>query len=484
MKKLRLAPVLPFLMAWIAAACSGEPGAADASAAAPAPAATQDAGVPVPRDEVRVAAPRPSTAGDSRAAGQRYESGLQELDSTPDLSTLAFDPAGAHTEDDGHDHGAEPAPADPNAPVGRIALAEGSAQVKDFGRMRQGEVGTHAFEFVSSGEGPLVITGVKPSCGCTKAEVSLLAADGTRQLYTKGNPIPVGERFLLETEINTDGRQGHFNSQVTMFGNDLRGNYTVRMTADIEPILAVTPSNSLYFGRITTAERAEKSVGVRTTRGEPFLLSLAQEAVQEGMQIEIVANEPDAEGRSADWRVHVALGPVARPGMNNFPLSLKTDMEIKNPKYVAPDGHPQYHMVQLQVQAQVVGMVSAEPAFMTFGMVRPGEPVERSLRLECHDDFKLTAGIPVALETLQGQPFPQADAFEVSVTPLEEGHAADLKVRLKGLPEDMNGSLTGVLRVKVGHPHMEALEIRFSAVCRPGLPPITAPAAAPSGQKE
>src|SRR6185436_16912116 len=68
---------------------------------------------------------------------------------------------------------------------GRIELMEGVQQVKDLGKLRQGESAAFDFPLVSKGEEPLVITGVKPSCGCTKAEVVLLAEDGTRKPYVK-----------------------------------------------------------------------------------------------------------------------------------------------------------------------------------------------------------------------------------------------------------------------------------------------------------
>jgi hypothetical protein len=87
--------------------------------------------------------------------------------------------------------------------------------------------------------------------------------------------------------------------------------------------------------------------------------------------------------------------------------------------------------------------------------------------------------MPVAFEGLQGQEFPFADAFEVTVVPLEGGKEADLVVKLKGLPEELNGSFGGQIKVQVGHPHMQELLVRFSGVCRVGLPTPTQPAQQP-----
>lgn len=427
--------------------------------------------------------------------GKRYEGGTDnKLESAPDLSKVKLPVPGAD-EHAGHDHGAEAVtPNDqdgrqllPAAQAamnqGRIELTDGVQQVKDLGKLRQGESASFEFPFLSSGKEPLVVTGVKPSCGCTKAEVVLIGDDGAKKPYTKGDPIPVGQRFVLESEISTDGKPGGpFNAQISIYANDARGAYNVRLTAEIEPVLVITPNQTVFFGHMTTADKAEQALTITTTRGEPFRLTLGQDAVQEPLQLEYTAKNPDAEGKSNEWEVKVGFGPNGKIGMNSYPITFKTDLLVAHPKYPSPDGTPTTHNFMVNVQAQVSGMVSAEPSFLTFGMVRPGEAIERSLRIECHDTFKLNADIPVVFEGLQGQEFPFTNAFVVTVEPLEEGKAANLKVQLKGMPEDLNGSFGGVLRVKVGHPFMEELQVRFSGVCRPGLPvvPTQKPAQSPA----
>jgi hypothetical protein len=441
----------------------------------------------------------PANARDGR---RRYQGGTDvKLDTPYDLSKVKLSETPAPDDDHdhashdhagpdhaSHDHGNEavtvPLQQDgrsllPAAQAqnnkGRFELVDGAGQVKDLGKLRQGEMASYDFPFVAAGEEALVITGVKPSCGCTKSEIALLADDGTRKPYTKGEPIPVGQKFLLESEISTDGKPGGpFNAQITLYGNDIRGPFNVRLTAEIEPVLTITPGQSVSFGRMTTADRSEQTVSVTSTRGEPFRLNLGQQEVQGPVELEFTAKEPDAEGKSNEWQIKVALGPNAEVGMRNYPIQFKSDLLVAHPKYPSQDGAPQTHGFMLNVQAQVTGMVSAEPSFLTFGMVRPGEPVERALRILCHDDFKLQADTPVVVEGLQGQEFPYKDSFAVTLQPDASGKSADLKVRLAGLPADLNGSFGGMLRVRVGHPHMEELQVRFSGVCRPGLPVASA----------
>jgi len=486
---------------FLLAACS------DREPAAPAPAQVASASPPAAQPAVQPAALAPSDPAPAapaaaqpapqpdmskaRGGGKRARgTEADKLDTGFDLSTVqpvnqdAHDGL-VHGPDDGHDHAAEANPQDGSSLLpaaqaqrmtGRLELVDGSQQVQELGKLRQGESAAHEFHFQSKGEGPLIISGVKPSCGCTKAEIVLVAEDGTRSPYTKGDAIAVGQKFVLESEISTDGKPGGpFSAQISIYGNDGRGVFNVRLTAEIEPILTVTPNSSVFFGKMTTADQKDQSVTVTSTRGEPFLLSVGQETVQGPVKLELAAKDPDAEGRASEWSVKVTVGPSAEVGLRSYPINLRTDIPIAKPKYPSKDGSPQMHAFMLNVQAQVTGMVSAEPSFLTFGMVKPAEPIERSLRLECHDDFKLTAAIPVVIEGLQGQAFPFQDAFTVTVEPLEEGRVANVKVRLNGLPADLNGSFGGILRLQLGHPHMPEIQVRFSGVCRPPLPSAGAP---------
>lgn len=487
----------PFVLAL--AACTVEQTPAVTSSA-PAPAVTSTPAAPAAQEPAPAPAPAnpAQDPANAKGAGQRYQGGLETLETKHDLSKVdlaakdaeALKATGypAHDEHDGHDHGAAANPQDGSsllpaaqaaANKGRIALRDGASQTKEFGKLRQGDVGSYEFPLVSEGEEALVITGVKPSCGCTKAEVMLVDDSGAKKPYTKGDPIPVGQKFVLETEINTEGRQGNFSPTVSIFANDARGAFNVRLSAEVEPVLKVTPSSTVYFGRITTADTAEQTVTVTTSAGEPFVLSLNQESVQEPLRLEYTAKNPGPDGKASEWEIKVAIGPNTEVGMRNYPLNFKSDLVIAHPKYPSPDGAPQYHGFMMNVQAQVTGMVSADPAFITFGMVRPGEPVERALRIQCHDKegtYALTSDLAVTFEGLQGQEFPWQDRFKTSIEVVDGGKAADFKVRLEGLPEDLNGSFGGVIRVKVAHPFMDELLVRFSGVCRPGLP---APAQAP-----
>jgi hypothetical protein len=476
-------------------AYSAKPAADTAAEPAP-PAAETATGAATPASEPLAAAPAPSSAPDH--AERPYQGGLDQLDTCVDLSKLVLEqPAAAEaTAPDAAQPSSAAAPVALDTPgpnpldslnrsleaKGGMSLLEGESPVADFGVVRQGESREHVFRFKSDGEEPLEVRALKPSCGCTKAEIQLLSETGEVLPYEKGAPIPVGQQFQLLTEASTDGKgPGAFGTQVSIYTNAPDSPVNVKLAATIEPVLVVEPEHQVMLGQLTTVEQKEADLTVYSKRGERFLLQIdpALQAVKRAVEAKLVPENPDAEGKSDRWKVHIVAGPGLDIGMVNAPVQLVSDIPILKPKYPNADGTPKTFPVMIAVQARVVGLVNAEPGFLSFGMVRPGQTLERVVRIECRDDFQLPAEMPTTIAGLYGGEFPYAANFATEFVPVEPGKSVDLKLKLLGLPEDLSGSFGGILKVSVGHPSMAEVSVRFSGVCRPGAP--LAPAAAPSG---
>jgi len=470
--------------------------------------------------ERSVAMAEASVVEDEPAAGvgKRYETGFATLETEVDPASVAlsFDEAAArltdrstpeslvaeeeHGEHDGHDHAEDPAarrtpeageglkPALPRY-MGGISMIEGAEKEVHFGQVRAGESRQHSFEFVSNGKEDLVITGVKPSCGCTKAEIELYDGTGATVAYDRGQPIPTGTRFRLLTEISTEGKKGNIGANVSIYTNTAGGNFNVRLMAEVEPVLDVDPESTIYFGQMTTADVREEVVRVTTRRGEPFLLTADTRALA-NVTVTLEPENPDAAGRSNVWTAKIVAGPGLPIGIRNYPCTLTSDLPIGDPDELVkrkpaavPEGYDtkpaeptiaermanQFHSVPLAIQARITGLVHAEPAFVGFGMVSPGQVIERNVRVECHDDFKLSVDAPITFEGLYGGEFEYANLMETSASVTEDGKYLDILVRLLGLPEDVNGSFGGVMKIEVAHPSMPELPVRFSGVCRASL---------------
>jgi len=76
----------------------------------------------------------------------------------------------------------------------------------DFGKIQQGEVVSHTFEFTNTGKSVLIIGTVKASCGCTVPE------------WPK-DPIKPGEKGQIKVVFDSDGKRGQINKSVSVMGN-------------------------------------------------------------------------------------------------------------------------------------------------------------------------------------------------------------------------------------------------------------------------
>lgn len=76
----------------------------------------------------------------------------------------------------------------------------------DFGTVTEGVAVEHKFRFKNTGEHPLHITKVKPSCGCTTPKFS-------------EEPILPGEEGFIDVSFDSQGRPGVQSKTITVTGN-------------------------------------------------------------------------------------------------------------------------------------------------------------------------------------------------------------------------------------------------------------------------
>jgi hypothetical protein len=84
-----------------------------------------------------------------------------------------------------------------------IAFAD---TVHDFGTIKEGEKVSYIFKYKNTGEHPLILEDVRPSCGCTLPE------------WTK-DPIAAGAEGLIKVVYNSEGRPGEFHKTITVIAN-------------------------------------------------------------------------------------------------------------------------------------------------------------------------------------------------------------------------------------------------------------------------
>ena len=465
-----------------AAAPSAAPAAAPAASPAPA---TPKAPAAAPAESPKAAsAPAPAAHAPDAAAGAAAlsASGSAAAKSGEKAGSALTSSSGAAAKDSGTLSAKDPTGAlakadslaakkvgDPSTdevdPNSKAKLTyEFGTETKAFGKCMQGDVLTHTFQLASSGEEDLVIKQAKPTCGCTLAQVAVQQADGTMAPYTFGAPIPVGRKIELTATLHTQNKRGHAASRINIFSNDPRGQSQLGLEADVDPFFQVNPQN-LNFNQVSARDTANDKVTIATTTGVKVKLTAPSENLPQGLKFELTPTEPDADGKSARWEVQVHLGPGLVEGNLAYTVGLKSDIEIPGGEKL-PSGVVQTYEVSLPVMARVTGMISYTPAFISLGLIRPGQVVSRSVRVTSHDpDFKLTEP-KIVVSGRGGAEWEFANRFSSVVRPVAGENSVDIELRLDGMPDTLNGSFSGELTIQVGHPEKPELKLPITGVCR------------------
>ena len=90
----------------------------------------------------------------------------------------------------------------------------------NFGEILQGESVSHLFSFTNSGEGDLIISQAKGSCGCTVPE-------------WPRETISPGETGEIKVTFNSDGKSGRQNKTITLMTNAIPNTTVLTISAHI-----------------------------------------------------------------------------------------------------------------------------------------------------------------------------------------------------------------------------------------------------------
>jgi hypothetical protein len=349
----------------------------------------------------------------------------------------------------------------------------------DFGKLLQGMVAEHEFTLYSSGTEDLIIRQVKPTCGCTIAQVYTEGPNGERLAYTYGDVIPASSTLWIPARLHTKGKRGHQNTRINITSTDPRGQTQLGLEADIDPFFLVMPSY-LNFGQIRKGEEKTLELNISTVKNEPLVMHMEPTSIPAGVTVELQATGAVNEsGASPSWRVRATAGPDLVEGNLARTLMVLSDKVIEGGK-PNPDGSPAVFQVSVTLSARVVGPFSFNPPYMSMGLVRPGQVLSRSVRLTCHDeDFSLAEHVP-AIQIMgiapANQPYPNwnhADRFIPRVTAVPGENAVDIELTCQGMPDTLSGSFRGTLLVALDHAEKKEIAIPITGVCRGGVVPVT-----------
>lgn len=92
----------------------------------------------------------------------------------------------------------------------------------DFGTIKEGEPAEFIYHFKNTGEAPLIISEVRPSCGCTAPD------------YSK-TPVNAGESGFVKVVFDSNGKKDLVTKTVTVVANTEPKQTTLKFKANILP---------------------------------------------------------------------------------------------------------------------------------------------------------------------------------------------------------------------------------------------------------
>lgn len=111
------------------------------------------------------------------------------------------------------------APVKSNQPTTTIALSESNF---DFGNIKKGSKVNHVYEVTNTGTNPLIISEVKPGCGCT-------APDFTKE------PIMPGKKGKITLSFDSANFDGAVNKYADVFANVEKAPVKLTFNANVQP---------------------------------------------------------------------------------------------------------------------------------------------------------------------------------------------------------------------------------------------------------
>ncbi len=175
----------------------------------------------------------------------------------------------------------------------------------DFGTRDSSEIVEHIFKLKNTGDSDLVITAIRPACGCTAAELT-------------NSTIPPGESANLAAKLTLAGRSGDIHKTILIESNDpANPAFQLAMQGKIVTEVAVVPP-VLTLRQSAPGQPASGAVQITST-GKPFRITQAESS---DLSVR-VRSTPMQDGVSHQITASLEKIPASDP--QPFLIMLQTD---------------------------------------------------------------------------------------------------------------------------------------------------------------
>jgi hypothetical protein len=309
----------------------------------------------------------------------------------------------------------------------------------DLGVVHDGGKIDVEFPFTNKGEIPIMITNVKPSCGCTDPSFEPVIQPGeTSAIKAKFNPAGKHGKSLVTIKVDTDDPE--------------RPTINLSLEATVEPIVKAEPS-IVQLGDLRKGETISKDVLVSGEMAD-FMVKFATTSDSQLVGVEVVEHaQVEMEGTMRDQSV-VRVTFKGRESTGPISESI-----------LGRTNDPRRELIPIKVMGRIVGDVQVVPDRLSLGVLRPDTEFERTLRVTSRN------GKPFEiLESSLELDIP--DAFEVEIVPLapNEAEGPGYNIRVFGTPSadhDQRKAVRGMLHLTTDVQGEEQIDLNVYGSIRP-----------------
>ncbi len=297
----------------------------------------------------------------------------------------------------------------------------------DVGRIHRGEKRHVSFRFKNVGNGPISVKGVHAACGCTAVEGQL------NRVYQPG------EIGAVEVTFDSTDFVGKVVKAVTLMTDQTAiPTRTLTIIADIVADLAVDPP-VLDFGDVRGDEELSKEFSVKQLLDSKVELKGVR-GVDGLVRIEDISSQKER-------RFRVTLLPQV---MRKF---VKEKISVLTTSEHLPE-------ISVLVRANILGAISATPAYVEFGAISPQQASERWIKIEGIRPFSVqdySVELNVNGASIRDG---QAQIEIVKDASAKSQQEVLLRLRNKGVAA---GSVHGRILVQTTEPSQKQLSVDFYA---------------------
>ena len=305
-------------------------------------------------------------------------------------------------------------PVAPGTP--RIEVSE---PVYNFGTALSGPQLRHVFTIKNVGSGPLEITKVVTSCGCTAAKPSK-------------NILAPGEISTLEASVDTHFEQGQSLSVVTLATNDPSNpSLKLKIEGVIKPQVQAQPID-VDFGSVRQGSTPARDVLISDLIGGP---GFALKSVTNASPYIKVTQARRPDGKPGAW-LHVALTSSMPPGPISDTLRIET---TRSP-------------LRVGILGVVIGDLLIKPNQVSFGILPHNQGAVRTIRLTNQGSHAINV---LGVKSTN-------DSVFARVAPVTPGKEYTVTVAVR--PNTPDGQIRGALTIRTDDPSQATLTIPYYGI--------------------